>query len=78
MTEFTKDSERVSVTFCQGRYKGQIRKLAADRPRECQIVKENADGSLCTHVPVAWIKINPTYQLSEEQRTERAEGFKRK
>ena len=76
--EFTKDSKRASVTFCQGRYKSRIKKLAADRPEECQIVAENTDGSLCAHIPVAWIKINPTKQLSEEQRKEIAERFKRK
>ena len=76
--EFTKDSERASVIFCQGRYKSRIKKLAADRPEECQIVVENTDGSLCAHIPIAWIKINPTKQLSEEQRKEIAERFKRK
>jgi len=76
--EFTRDSERASVTFCQGRYKSRIKKLAAERPEECRIVAENTDGSMCAHIPAAWIKINPTYQLSEEQRKEIAERFKRK
>lgn len=76
--EFVKDSERAAVTFCQGRYKSRIKKLAAERPEECEIVAENQDGSLCAHTPVAWIKINPTKQLSEEQRREIAERFKRK
>ena len=76
--EFTKDSERAAVTLCQGRYKSRIKKLAADRPEECQIVAENTDGSLCAHIPVAWIRINPTKQLSEEQRKEIAERFKQK
>ena len=75
--EFTKDSERASVSFCQGRYKSRIKKLAADRPEECQIVAENTDGSMCAHIPVAWIKINPTYQLTEEQREQRAETMRR-
>ena len=76
--EFVKDSERAAVTFCQGRYKSRIKKLAAERPEECEIVAENQDSSLCAHIPVAWIKINPTKQLSEEQRREIAERFKRK
>lgn len=75
--EFTKDSERANVTFCQGRYKSRIKKLASDRPEECQIVEENTDGSLCAHIPVAWIKINPTYQLTEEQREQRVETMRR-
>ncbi|RKI36837.1 hypothetical protein D7V86_24925 [bacterium D16-51] len=76
--EFIKDSGRATVSFCQGRYKSRIKKLAAERPEECEIVAENQDGSLCAHIPVAWIKINPTKQLSEEQSREIAERFKRK
>ncbi len=77
MIEFVKDSERAAVTFCQGPYKSRIKKLAAERPEECQIVTENTDGSLCAHIPVAWIKINPTQQLTEEQREQRAESMRR-
>lgn len=75
--EFVKDSERAAVTFCQGRYKSRIKKLAAECPEECEIVAENQDGSLCAHIPVAWIKINPTQQLTEEQREQRAETMRR-
>ena len=74
--EFVKDSERASVTFCQGRYKSRVEKLAARRPEECEIVAENPDGSLCAHIPVSWIKINPTQQLTEEQRERRAETMR--
>ncbi len=75
--EFVKDSERAAVTFCQGRYKSRIKKLAAERPEECEIVAENQDGSLCAHIPVAWIKINHTQQLTEEQREQREEITRR-
>ena len=50
---------------------------AAERPEECEIVAENQDGSLYAHIPVAWIKINPTQQLTEEQREQRAETMRR-
>ena len=66
--EFIKDDERATATFSQGRYKSRIMKLAKERPTECQIVAENKDGSLCAHIPVSWIKITPTRELSEEQR----------
>lgn len=62
--EFIKDSGRAAVIFCQGRYKSRIKKLAAERPEECVIVAENQDGSLCVHIPVAWIKINPTQRFT--------------
>lgn len=68
--EFTRDSERATVTFSQGRYKTRIRRLAAERPDECEIVAENNDGSLCAHIPVAWIKIFPPKQFTDEQRQE--------
>lgn len=66
--EFTKDSERATVTFSQGRYKGRIRKLAKSHPEECQIIAENQDGSLCAHIPVGWVRISPPKAVSESQR----------
>ncbi len=77
MIEFLKGDERATVTFSQERYKTRIRNLAKQRPEECQMVSENKDGSLCAHIPVAWIKINPTQQLTEEQREQRAETMRR-
>ncbi|MGN0250709.1 MAG: hypothetical protein ACI4EH_05025 [Oliverpabstia sp.] len=58
------------MTFSQGRYKTRIRRLAAEHPEECEIVAENKDGSLCAHIPVAWIKIFPPKQFTDEQRQE--------
>ncbi len=66
--EFLKDHERATVSFSQGRYKSRIRKLAKERPGECQIVAENKDGSLCAHIPTSWVKISPPAARSEEQR----------
>ena len=69
--EFLENQESATVTFSQGRYKGKIRKLAEERPGECQIIAENKDGSLCAHIPVKWIRIIPCMKLSEEQREQR-------
>ncbi len=66
--EFTKDSERATVTFSQGRHKSRIKKLAAGRPEECQIMAENANGSMCAHIPVEWIRISPPAARTETQR----------
>lgn len=66
--EFLENQERATVTFSQGRYKGRIRKLAAERPGECQVVAENKDGSLCAHIPVNWVKITPPAVRTESQR----------
>ena len=75
--EFIKDSNRATVSFSQGRYITRIKKLAAERPEECEIVAENKDGSICAHVPVSWVKIIPTQQLTDEQREQRAEAMRR-
>lgn len=66
--EFIKDSERATVTFSQGRHKTRIRKLAKNYPAECQIVAENKDGSLCAHIPTAWVRISPPATRTETQR----------
>lgn len=74
--EFLENQERATVTFSQGRYKTRIQRLAVERPEECQIVAENKDGSLCTHVPVAWVRIMPTPQLTDEQREQKARAIR--
>ena len=71
--EFLKDSDRATVSFSQGRYISRIKKLAAERPAECEFVAENTDGSICAHIPVSWVKINPTQQLSDERRQRMAD-----
>ena len=66
--EFLVSEARATVTFSQGRYKSRIRKLATERPEECEIVAENQDGSICAHIPVSWVKINPDRDISNEQK----------
>lgn len=74
--EFEKDSKTATLSLSQGRYKSRIRKLAQSHPEECEIVAENKDGSICAHVPVAWIRIIPLRKLSEEQKQKCAERLK--
>ena len=66
--EFIENEKRATVTFSQGRFKTRIRKLAVEHPEECQIVKENKDGSLLAHIPVSWVKISPPKEVSDEHR----------
>lgn len=75
--EFIKDEKRATVTFSQGRYKTRIKKLAEQKPEECQIVEENQDGSICAHVPVDWIRINPGKDLTDEQRASLADRMRK-
>ena len=46
----------------------RVRKIAKERPDECQIDVENNDGSLVAHIPVKWIKINPSKIMTDEER----------
>lgn len=70
--EFLKGQSKATVTFSQGRYKTRIKKLAEKFPEECNIIAENQNGSICAHIPVAWLRINPPMSLTEEQRQHRA------
>lgn len=72
-----KDQEQATMTLSQRRVISRVEKLAASRPEECQIVARNPDGSVYAHIPVNWIRINPKKELTEEQREERAERFRR-
>lgn len=71
--EFLLNEKTATVTFSQGRYKTRIRELAKSHPEECEIIAENKDGSICAHVPVAWVRINPTIELSDDEKKRRAE-----
>lgn len=75
--EFIRGSDRATVSFSQGRHISRIKKLAAGFPDECKILAENEDGSICAHIPVAWVKIIPARQLTEEQREQREEAIRR-
>ena len=65
--EFMTNGTKATLTFSQGRYKSVIRKLSEKHPDDCQIIADNDDGSLCAHVPGAWIRISPPKQYTEEQ-----------
>ncbi len=67
--EFIRDGKTATLTLCQGRYISRIRSLAKERPEQCGILAENADGStIVAHCPSDWIKINPDRILTEEQK----------
>lgn len=63
---------RATLTLSQKRLVNRIKKIAQERPDECEIVAVNQDGSIVAHCPIKWIKINPTLKLSEEARRERS------
>lgn len=66
--EWLNGQDKVTVTIAaNGRFRKKIIKLAEDRPDECDVII-NKDGSICAHIPLDWIRINPTRELSEAQK----------
>lgn len=66
--EFLKGQKTATVTLCSNlKLNTRVKKLAEQRPDECQIVHENTDGSIVAHIPVKWIKINPSKIMTEEE-----------
>lgn len=66
---------RICLSLTQKRYINRIRKLEATRPDDVDIIT-NQDGSICAHVPLAWLKITPTKELTEERRAELSERMR--
>lgn len=75
--EFTTGSKCVTVSLSQGRYKNRVKQLAKSHPEECEIVAENQDGSICAHIPVKWIRINPGSEISEEHKEKLRENLRK-
>lgn len=76
--EWVRDGERATLSLSQRRTISRVKQLAKSHPEECQIVAENKDGSICAHIPVSWVRINPSRELSDEQRRQIAERLSRK
>ena len=66
--EWIENDKVATVTLSQRRHITKIRKLAEEHPEDVQILHNNADGSICAHIPVKYIKFNPPKELSEEVR----------
>lgn len=75
--EWLRGSDRATCQFIRGRFATRVKRLATKHPKECEIVAENKDGSIVAHIPVTWIKINPTRELSEEQKKEIRKRFEK-
>lgn len=76
--EWTKDRDYATVTALSGTaLKSKLIALAEKRPEEVKRVFENVDGSVLYHVPVKYIKVSPPKKVSEEQKNQAAERFKK-
>ena len=71
--EWLKGRKTATVTLAGGSaLNHKVRRLAKDMPDKCQITDENEDKTIVAHIPVSWIKITPSPELTEEQRAERS------
>ena len=67
--EFFTEEKTATLTLHKKKYVNRIKKLAESRPDEVELA-ENSDGTICATIPLKWIKISPSRQLTEEQREE--------
>ena len=66
--EWIENDKIATITLSQKRHITKIRKLAEEHPEEVQILHNNADGSICAHIPVSYIKFNKPQVVSEERK----------
>ena len=50
--EWITGDKRVTVSLTQKRFINRVKMLAEKHPEDVEIVAENADGSLCAHLPL--------------------------
>lgn len=67
--EFFTEEKTATLSLHKKKYVNRIKKLAESRPDEVELA-ENSDGTICATIPLKWIKISPSRQLTEEQREE--------
>ena len=67
--EFFTEEKIATLSLHKKKYVNRIKKLAESRPEEDELA-ENSDGTICETIPLKWIKISPSRQLTEEQREE--------
>ena len=65
--EFFSEDNVVVASIHRAKFKNRILSLAKKHPDVCDVV-ENADGTICAHFPLSWIKITPPREMTAEQR----------
>lgn len=75
--EWERGKEIATISaYNNSRLKGKIMKYVKSHPNEVD-VKENKDGSIVAHVPIKWVKVSPTKQMSEEQKIAAGERMRK-
>ena len=76
--EWAKDGKTATLSLSQRRTISKVKRLSEKYPDKCQVLADNKDGSICAHIPVEWVRIQPGVDLTEEQRREIALRLHRK
>ena len=71
--EWIENDKVATITLSQRGQISKIRKLAEEHPEDVQILHNNADGSICAHIPVSYIKFRAPRELTEETKQELAD-----
>ena len=75
--EWLNGDEFMTVTAPNAsRLKGKVLKLAETNP-DIKVIRENPDGSIMAKVPVKCLSLRNPRQLTEEQREQIAERFRK-
>lgn len=76
--EWFSGNKLACITLSQKKYINKVLRLAEETD-QVNIVARNSDGTICAHIPVSWIKINPPRQgrvFTDEEKAETAERLK--
>ena len=72
MVEFISGTRTATVTFTNQKHINRMKKLYEERKDDFKYFKENKDGSICTKIPLKWVKINAGSKtgriMTEEQK----------
>lgn len=74
--EWQKDDKTAILCLTQGRTITRVMRLTESRSEECRIIEESKDGSICSKVPIGWIKIGQVREVSEERREDARQRMK--
>lgn len=66
--EWLTGEQRVALTITQKKFKSRIKNYADKYPDEVKILHENADGSIYCHMPLKYIHITRTREMTEEEK----------
>ena len=74
---FNEADKTATVFTYNGRMLRDLDKLAAERPDDCQHVKDNGTGGHTYTVPKKWVKVRASRILTDDQKAAYAERMRK-